>query len=721
MFPSIAQLFFDFSYAALILIFLPLTGIAVLHWFSEKEITGGLEIFAYGSAIGTVVYAIFGLIIGNLESHHQAASISIMLFLNVVSIAYWVKADVLAWLGRSDVKRISAVWLSWLLLSVFSIAVSHLTITFPDKLFDGPYVIKNHNLHVKIQTITGHLPADNYLPHLVSEFFLRDISFTDERPLMPGQEVSNRPILMALIAIPFRAALDPPVRQEGPLPKFKYLGTSWPDVGSLGEDRYFSQFLVVGVVLNAMVLIGAALLFKSMGIRRKYALLGLLLIVFSPYYISQVLFTWPKALAAFYLLLAVHAIGYKNWSAVAGILAALAYLSHPYAIVFAASYGLYLFIQSLRDGFVGRALLHSPAARYTAMFFIMVLPWFIWTRLILKIPSNLVSQNFSKDITLGEMVWIRFHNLYETVFPRIFDIYPFNADQVMQNFLVCVPGIIGIMFTVQAYYACVKYFSEHRFIVLYGILIPGLLIIGVFSVPAVPALHGLQAIGPLLIALSLKWMQNNARYMILVLLFAAQLFINFALLGARGDTLGLFSSEKVVEGGGYNRYGNVDHPKGDKRISLLSWRAVDIVNAEVEPNIDVPIVINGVEKASIWTNPPISLFFHDLALGSSPSFHTALAIHPAVWNEAGSDGAVFRVEVVLDGNKEVLLERMINPYVNSSERSWNQVRVDLKRFENKQVDIILSVEAGKASNDYADWAIWGSPYVYFNLASQEAK
>ncbi len=720
MFPSVAQLFFDFAYATLICIFLPLTGISILHLLTARNITDGLGILAYGSAIGTVVFAIFGLVVGNLESHHQTVSISIILLLNVVSIVYWVKADVPAWLRQSNVKRISAAWLYWLLLSVLCIAISHLSIKFPDNLFDGPYVIKNHNLHVKIQTITGHLPADNYLPYIVSEFFLRDISFKNERPLMPGQEISNRPILMALIAIPFRAALDPPARQEGPLPKFKYVGTSWPDVGSLGVDRYFSQFLVVGIVLNAMILIAAALLFKSMGLRRKYLLLGLLLIVFSPYYISQVLFTWPKALAAFYLLLAVHALCYKGWNAVAGILSALAYLSHPYAIVFAASYGLYLFVQSLRDGYVGRALLHSPAARYTAMFFLMILPWFIWTRLILEIPSDLVTQNFLKDISLGEMVWIRLHNIYETVFPRFFDIYPFNADQVLQNSLVCIPGIIGILFTVQAYYACVKYFSEHRFIVLYGILIPSLLIIGVFSAPAVPALHGLQVIGPLLIALGLKWMQNYARYMIMVLLFVAQMLINFALLGARSDTLGLFASEQAVES--VNVYAeNLDHQEGDKRISLLHWRTVDIVNAAIEPNIDVSVVVNGVEKASIWMNPQASLVFRGLDLGFAPSLHVFTAIHPAVWNETGADGAVFRVEVVLDGNKEVLLERTINPYVRPSERSWNQAHVDLKHFENKRVDVILSVDAGKAGNKYADWAIWGSPNVYFNSVSQNSK
>lgn len=38
----------------------------------------------------------------------------------------------------------------------------------------------------------------------VTEFLLRNISFRKERPLLPANEVSNRTILMSLVALPFR-------------------------------------------------------------------------------------------------------------------------------------------------------------------------------------------------------------------------------------------------------------------------------------------------------------------------------------------------------------------------------------------------------------------------------------------------------------------------------------------------------------------------------------
>ena len=369
----VPQVLFDISFAAIICLSIPLIGIATFHIFFSRIKSKGLEIFAYGSGIGVALYAVVGLIIGNLSSNSQPAAIIILLLLNAAAILYWTKTKLRSQL-QSDAKEITVTWSSWFLLSILCIGISNLTIKFPDNLFDGPYVIKNHNLHVKIQTINGHLPADNYLPYLVGEFFLRDISFADERPLMPGQEVSNRPILMALVSIPFRAALDPPPKQVGSLQKFKYAGSVWPDVGTLGDDRYFRQFLVVGIVLNAMIIIGAGLLFRSLGLSLRYTFIGLLLITFSPYYISQVLFTWPKALAAFYLLLAIHALSFRGWSIVAGVFAALAYLSHPYAIVFAASFGLYLLFQSVKDGYLGRKIFLSPLFKYSLAFFLVVLP-----------------------------------------------------------------------------------------------------------------------------------------------------------------------------------------------------------------------------------------------------------------------------------------------------------------------------------------------------------
>lgn len=699
------SLTFDLIFAVLLTISIPLIGISVLHFVASRIMMNPFEKFIYGAGIGVGLYAVIGLIVGILPSFHQPVAIVLIVAINIWAIGYWLKEELLVPFIQNASVGLATIWAAWLIMVLVCIVFSSATIKFPDDLFDGPYVIKNHNLHVKVQTMTGHLPADNYLPYLVSEFFLRGISFKEERPLMPGQEIANRPILMALITIPFRAALDPPPRRNNPLPKFQYLGTWWPDVGILGEDRYFRQFLVVGIVLNAMIILGAALLFNSSGLTNRYSLAGLLLIIANPYFISQVIFTWPKALAAFYLLLAIHALSVRKWTVISGVLTALAYLSHPYAVVFAGSFTLALAWKSQK-----MKLLSQPVVHYLAAFAATIAPWFIWTKLYLKIPSDLVSQNLLTGGSLANMAWVRVYNFYETVFPRFLEIFPFNGDQILQNSLVCIPGIVGIVFIIQAYAGCRQFFNEHQFFVVFGIFVPGLLLILLFSIPAVPAIHGFQAIGPILILLSMKWMQNNTNIKILYILVATQLIINVAMLEARADTLGIFNNEQSI-----SEVSSKDSEfllsKADINHILTSWPVIDTVNATIPPNVGVPVEISGSEKISIWMNPSAALIFRDLELGNSPQFHTFISIHPSVWNEAKADGAIFRIAVISDGKEEVLLEKEINPFINVHQKKWTELLIDLKRFENKRIDIMLSVTAGPADNAYADWCIWGEPVV----------
>jgi hypothetical protein len=387
---------------------------------------------------------------------------------------------------------------------------------------------------VKIQTITGHLPADNYIPYLVSEFLLRGIPFQNERPLMPGQEVSNRTILMALVALPFRAALAPPPVQTEPLVKFEYAGTQWPDVGKLGENRYFRQFLVVGIMLNATLLLGAALLFRSHG-SDKLLVIGILLMVFNPYIISQTIFTWPKALAGFFILLAVDAFVSEKSPALGAFFVALAYHSHPYAIVFAGSFGLYVLYEALWDRMPWRVVFS-----YLAIFALLIAPWFVWTKLVLKIPSDLAEQNLQWGNTL-DSVWVRIHNLYELLSFRQLEAFPFQADQFVQVSLICFPGMVGMAFVLQGYAGLVKFFAKYRFLIVFAVLVPMIAIVGSFGyVAAVPALHGMQAVTPILIFLALQFMlETRGRRMVWPLL-AAQIAINLAMLGMRAQTLGIF-------------------------------------------------------------------------------------------------------------------------------------------------------------------------------------
>ncbi|MGZ5059052.1 MAG: hypothetical protein ACXWE3_11485, partial [Methylobacter sp.] len=227
-------------------------------------------------------------------------------------------------------------------------------------------------------------------------------------------------------------------------------------------------------------------------------------------------------------------------TAMAGLFAALAYLSHPYAVVFAGSFALYLAYRVKKNAMPFRQLI-----QYGGVFSVVVAPWFIWVKLILKMPSDLIAQNLFNGAGIVNTLWVRIPNLYLIISPRFLEIFPFNGDQILQASLVCIPGVIGILFFAQAYAGCKQYFGEHRFLILYGTLIPGLLLVMIFSTPSVPALHGFQAIFPILILLSLKWMQTRITGKTLAYLVIIQVTINIALLCARADTLGVFDTRQI--------------------------------------------------------------------------------------------------------------------------------------------------------------------------------
>jgi hypothetical protein len=529
---SISHLLIDSLLALVVCGWLLLTGIGALRLLTSRF--QGLQLVCYGVGVGILANGLVGLIVAAVGWQPRLVAAVLLSASTIGSLWIWSRRRIvqelrasLGWMDRTAV-------LAWVAFACLCVGITHLNIQFPPVLFDGPYVFKNHRLHVKIQTMTGHLPADNYIPYVVCEFLLRGISFKAERPLCPGQEVSNRTVLMALAAVPWRAVVEPPPRQEGPLGTFEYVGTQWPDVEQLGKDKYFRQFLVVGIVLNATLLLGASLLFKNHS-SDKLLGIGILLLVSNPYVISQTIFTWPKALAAFFILLAIDAFVREKSPVLGAFFLALAYHSHPYAIVFAASFGLYLICQAL-----GRRALWKDAVLYIVVFALLVAPWFVWTRVVLRIPSEMMQQNFQWGNSL-DSVWVRIHNLYELFSFRQLEAFPFHRDEFVQTSLICFPGMVGMIFVLPGYLGLVKFFSQQRFLILFAVLAPTIVVVSIFGyIAAVPALHGMQAVTPILMFLALKFMlESRARRMVWLLL-VTQIVINLAMLAARAEVLGIF-------------------------------------------------------------------------------------------------------------------------------------------------------------------------------------
>jgi hypothetical protein len=509
-------------------------GIALLHYFTKLR---GLELVGYGAAAGVLLHALLGCGIAAAPAVRWAF-VAMLIALTLLSAVYFVTRRI----GQEfslALSRPSKVSLAlWGLLLVLSLGLLHVDVRLPEHLPEGGiYVFRTHTTNVKIQQLTS-LPADNYIPFAVAEFFLRGVSFKKERPILPANEVSNRTILMSLVALPFRVTLGAP-RDYPQLGTVRYLDRDWPDVSKLNTGGYFEQFAVVGLVLNSLMLLGLFVFCSSLGANSILPLATLLYLT-NPYFLAQTIYTWPKALAGFFILLAWTSIRSGHGPIIVAVLLALACHSHPYAIVFAGCAALFYLTQWRRE--------KSPpvVVIYLLVFVLLLAPWIIWTRFVLQIPSDLVMQNFAGPGTEAawaspmNFAWIRLSNLFYLIGSMIFTVYPFEFREILNYWLFCVPGIVGLVLIYPALAQSWE-LPKPRPWLWYGLLGPALLILAVYSCPALPALHGYQPLLGVLLFFGVWWLSRHCTQPVWVGLVCLQLLFNLSLVLARGLITGALS------------------------------------------------------------------------------------------------------------------------------------------------------------------------------------
>jgi len=508
------------------------SGIALLHRFTKLR---GLELIGYGAAAGVALHGIIGCAIAAVPTGHWAF-VGLLLALALASAVYLLARGVARelLLALSRATKISLAL--WLLFQVLCLGLIHAEVRFPESLPDGPYIFKTHTTNVKIQYLTG-LPADNYIPFAVAEFFLRGVSFKKERPILPGNEVTNRTVLMPLVALPFRVALGAP-RDYPQLGTYNYIGRDWPDISKLDTGDAFDQFEVVGLALNSLLLLGLFVFCSSLGANSVLPLAALLYIT-NQYFIAQSIYTWPKAFAGFFILLAWTSMRSGHSSLIVAALMAVAYHAHPYAIVFAGCAGLFYLTQWRREK--SRV---PPAVLYFIVFGLLLAPWIIWTKFILQIPSDLMAQNFAGPGTEAawesplNFVWIRFQNFFYLVCSMVFTVYPFDFRAVLNYWIFSLPGCVGLVVIYPGFAQCAG-LAKPRPWLWYGLLGPALLILAVYSCPAFPVLHGYQALIGMLLCLGVWWLSQHTTRMIFAALISLQLALNLSLLLARGLITGI--------------------------------------------------------------------------------------------------------------------------------------------------------------------------------------
>jgi hypothetical protein len=507
-------------------------GIALLHRFTKLR---GLELIGYGAAAGVLLHALLGLGIAARPGARQVF-VALLVAMTLAGAVAFVTRRIPQELSR-DLSRPSKMALGlWGLLLVLTLGILHLEVRLPESLPDGQYIFKTPTTNVKIQHLTA-LPADNYIPFAVAEFFLRGVSFKNVRPILPRAEVSNRTILMSLVAMPFRVALGAP-HDHPRIGVFSYIGRPWHDVAKLNEGPYFDQFVVIGLVLNSLLLLGLFVFCSSLGANSVLPF-GAILYVTNLYFIAQTVYTWPKALAGFFILLAWTSIRSGHGPVVVGALFALAFHSHPYAIVFAGWAGLFYLTRWRHE----KSRVPS-AVLYALVFALLLAPWIIWTRWVLGIPSDLIAQNFASPETAPawaspfDFVWIRFHNLFYLICSTIFLVYPFDFRAIINAWMFSLPGVVGLVLIYPALAQCRELPKPQPWL-WYGVLGPALSILSVYSAPALPVLHGYQASLGVFLFFGVWWLSQHCPRKIFLLLVGFQLLLNLGLVLARGVIAGV--------------------------------------------------------------------------------------------------------------------------------------------------------------------------------------
>ena len=479
---------------------------------------------------GVLSLSLIGIVawILNLDSFLVALVLVFLFFLSAYSLfAKW---------GR--LKRIILEFklplASWLSVTIIATILSFMNVSKPAELYDGPYVFKTWALPVQIQALAMNYPPDNAIPAVVTEFLANDIDFEEERPIMPGQEFANRPILASFAALPLRLILGSDDQNSSPLDRFQYVGTSWPDTLSIVSDREFRIFLSTAIPLNASLaavttwLIMQLSIFKG-GANRKLlysAVTGF--IVLNPFLLFHTIFTWPKNLAAMFIITSLIAVktDIPRKHLLGGVLMGLAYWSHPMTMPFIFVAGIYIFFDGISKSMLGKNLL--GASKYLLATVSVIMPWILWTNVHMKMPFDLIAQNATPTGSLIEQIGVRMNNIFILSAPTHLSVQPMEVGSFLSSYMTNLWNPLGLLMLVA--FPALYFFRTHdlNFLVIVP-TISALLITLLHAFPAPTIIHGWQAAWPglLLACFSLLSSRINLLWKVVVV----QLVVNSLIIG----------------------------------------------------------------------------------------------------------------------------------------------------------------------------------------------
>lgn len=391
-----------------------------------------------------------------------------------------------------------------LAMTVFSLAFISLSFNAPHTIIPDPEprADRNYNaFNVKVLNVTQTNANDNYIPYRQAQFFVNRSdpskdSFIDEW----GVHFFQRTPLMGAVTAEYLNALNDPVPVD-----YLWSGTS------LDPAHTYQKFQIIAHVLNAILILpGFYLIWYFFD--RKSAKLALLFIVPSHFFVYNAVFSWPKSLVAFFILLSWLLIIQKRFRylVLAGMASGMAYLTHDLAVLYiAASVLLLLYQKRFRD-----------TLAFTVISAAFAIPWLLTSILYYKKPSSFILYPLSihnipqpdhKQEIIREffhtsplrLIAIRLDSLFYLLSPYQL-IYREGAQTLAQRFwafsIHSLPGSLGLGLLIPAIFGALKKLRDVPFWIL--TLVPLIMSVVVIGWPkGLGSLHFAEAIIVLLTGL----------------------------------------------------------------------------------------------------------------------------------------------------------------------------------------------------------------------------
>ena len=123
------------------------------------------------------------------------------------------------------------------------------------------------------------------------------------------------------------------------------------------------------------------------------------------------------------------------------------------------------------------------------------------------------------------------------------------------------------------------------------------------------------------------------------------------------------------------------------------------------------ITLNGETHKAIEATPPTRLIWK-VRIPEDAWLRVHVGMKSESWTAQG-DGALFMVGVSDGRTFEPLFEQYVNPFVNTGDRKWIPVMVDLAPYANLDMEIIFNTRNGKGNQQDLnnDFAVWGAPEI----------